>query len=502
MPLPKKTIFVPFEEWTPDRAKLTTGVNFVRNLIAAADGYEMAPGFAASQIAVPPEKPMLIRAFKLPTGDISTLIFCRTKIYLLTGAGWADYTRESSPGVKVNYTTQATDWWSAVQWGDYVYATNYRDPVQRFRLTGGIKFNDVAMKTGGFRCRHLIIVRDFLVGLDTNDDTGSNANPFGISWSGRLRPDDMEPSLATQANYRDIVDIGNIVNATGGDFGIVLGETGMATLDYIGPPVTWQISKKEEDVGCLIRGSMIKAAGIVYWYSQKGWRSSNGGPSQPIGATKVDSYSRRKIDLRYGHSMSAIALADKPVIAWSFVGTDSADKLPDNMIYLQTTLMKFSEGDFDVECLGTSGTPEIFMDDPVWGDVMIDTMSGLVDSSGDIRSVIVALDRAGKIIQMTPTADTASLTSKEVELIKGMRSRVIRVRLVAEGATEDYMARVNTRDRLPTPDISTDPWLIPERTGSCGADKRGRYHRFNFQLTGDYTNILGVDVTYVPAGEK
>ena len=489
-------MFIPFEEWMPDRASLGTGSIRALNVLPTAEGFETAPGFLpATTLPSPPGNVLDIQAFDTSAGTTATVAFCREKIWVLTGTSWFDVTRESA-SIKDPYTTDPeVGFWSFAKWGDILYATNYKDPIQKFDLVAGTPCVDIdGNLPGGFRARHLIIVGDFLVAFDTNDDSGSNAAPYRMHWSGRLRPEDFLPSLEFQSGYRDIIDIGNIVRPIGGQYGFILGQTGSVRIDYAGPPLVWQLTGLDEDIGCLYRRSVVKVANSIFWYSPRGWRKSGGGPSVAIGTGKVDSYFRKRVDPRSTNRMSTAIFRDRSVILFSYVSVDSVDSWPDEAVFLNFDTNKFTEGRYSVKFFGQMAKPPLLTDDAVWGELLSDASDDLVDNEESERPEVIAVGVDNSLLTTSGVAPDVYMETKEVQFFPGKKARVLRVRLVAEGDDPNYSVRISTRDTVPATQPASDPWIIPERTGACAADRRGRYHRFGVRLPGRFSSILGLDI--------
>lgn len=497
-----ENLTVSFDEWAPDRAALATGMLRTLNLIPTPEGYESGPGFVDTTTYPDlPETPLRVVAFDISDGDISTIAFCQFNIYELRAGVWAKITHQVA-GEFVPYTTDNDGFWSFVKWGDMFYAVNYNDNIQRYVFASGGFCTDITGLPGGLRARFNVIIRDFHVMFDTNDASGSNATPFRMHWSGRLRPEDFNPSLATGAGFRDIIDIGNLVNAVGGEFGYINGTDAGSRIDTIGPPLQFAVARVDEDIGCLFRETMVKVSGSIFWYSQKGWRRSEGGPSRPIGQSRVDRYFRQRIDQTAVNLISSVVLRDKPIIFYSYVSTDSVDRIPDEAIFYNYDVDRWSEGAYKIRSLGTAGPIPLFSDDPTFGEMLVDDLDQLVDAENDIKSIIVAVSPDNKLQMIVPSADSAFIETREVQLIKAKRAQVTRVRLIAEGDSDQYQARISSRDKQPSMDVTRDPWLNPEKSGSCGANKSGRYHRAGFRLFGAFTSVLGAELFFEERGDK
>jgi hypothetical protein len=487
-------VFLPFEEWAPDRAAMNTGMNRALNVLPTVEGYETAPVLEVSAYPALTETPLMIRAFRCSDSSIFTFAFCPTRIYKLTRAAWVDVSRA------IGYNTASDGYWWVNQWGDTLYCGNGANLMQKFDMSGSALFADVP---GSPVAKIGVIIRDFQVLFDCQETPGGDRSPYRMWWSGRLRPEEFAPSLVTQAGFRDVPDIGLLVQAVGGDYGLVNGETGMQRIDYIGPPVQFQLSRLDEDIGCLFRATMLKIAGVTYFYSQRGWRASNGGPSVAIGQGKVDAFTRSRVQRDKINLMSNFTFPDKPVFAISYVGPDSPDGWPDEVIYYNYDVKRFSEGAMRGIAFGTLSTPPIMTDDVDFGELNVDDPvfgETLLDSSDDLKFSIVAINPTDlSVLVLQQGTPDALIETRELQLIPGWRAQVTRTRLIGEGSPV-YSIRAIGRDQMFNPTLFKDPYNPPETTGSVSQNRRGRYHRFDVQMSGVYKSLLGIEVDFSPAG--
>src|SRR4051794_32122585 len=158
-------MFLPFEEWTPDRAAINSGMVRVMNLLPTVEGYETAPSLLPASYPVVPDQPRIVKAFRSSDGSVFTFAFCLTRIYMLrTLTAWVDVTRVSGL-----YTTPTAFSWWVVQWGDTIYCGNGADLMQKFDMNGGSSFVDVPsspVSTIG------VVIGDFLVLFNCRETVG------------------------------------------------------------------------------------------------------------------------------------------------------------------------------------------------------------------------------------------------------------------------------------------------------------------------------------------
>jgi len=488
-------ITLPFEEWAPDNAPLTGGAVLVEGVLPATDGYAPLPLPVVQGPAGAPGNPSLLFAATTPDGLAVPLAFGRSAIARATSSSWVDVGRAGG--------YSAATPWDAVRWADLVLAVDGADPLQSYVIGAGA-FADVpdAVANGGTTGAFVDTVFEFIVTADERQDGGATRFPSRVRWSGYQRPLLWTPSPATQSGWVDRPRIGRITGLTGGTFGLVLGEDGLDRMDYVGLPSVWQFSTLETDIGCSVPGSVVKAGDVTYWYSRRGWRASSGGPSQPIGHGKVDTWTRDQLDPDATDRMSAVALPREQCVLWSFVSHASPDGGPDQWLVYHWAEKRWTRAAVATEVLGRAATPDVFTDDdvipglqPITDDPLNDQ---LTDSFGGASVVQPAALVGGSlaVIQVTPGV-VARLITKEQALIPGRRAKVTRLQPLVDGVAGGLSGYVETRDDQA---MSTTRRLGPyvrEVDGSLAANAAGRFHRFELQLVTPFQKAMGVVVSEV-----
>jgi hypothetical protein len=135
------------------------------------------------------------------------------------------------------------------------------------------------------------------------------------------------------------------------------------------------------------------------------------------------------------------------------------------------------------------------LDSPYWnGGQPVIGVFGIaqIGSSGSYASYSGSLSGA---------ALTATIDTKEVQLNEGGLALVQQVNPVVMGATlANVQVAPITRNTLSaTPTVGT--LVSPEtRTGKCSMRSNARYHIFRVQISGGFTNSMGVEPEFTPAG--
>jgi hypothetical protein len=484
-------MILPFDEWRPDTAPLSPGPEVALNVLPAADGYV----------------PMPMPVFRGPGGLLGTcsylisvvagdglsvpVAFTTNGIYRPTGAGWTNIGRTTA-----SYVSSLG--WNAVQWGENIFAVNGRNVAQVLEL-GSSNFRDITGQLNGLGAKYLAVVGDFLVLANAFKAGGNEPYPMRVWWSGRGRPEEFDPpDIVIQSGFVDRPAIGRLQGITGGEFGLILGEEGLDRMDYTGPPTIWQFRTLETDIGCEIPRSIVQAGDKTFWWSRRGWRMSNGGPSQPIGLGKVDEWTRSLIDFDQAHLMTSTALLRQQVVMWAFVSRGNSTGRPDEVLAYNWDFNRWTRGRMDVDCLGRLSVPSTFTDDPgvsqLFGD-FTDDSSLLTDAATGGRPFAAAVMN-GSLYAMQPKRGTVcQLTTTELNLVPGRRTAISRVHPLIHGVgTGDTWLYMRSRDDQRVEAVRLKGPYEPEADGTFSVHTKARYIRVHWNGRTPFTKAMGIEI--------
>ena len=108
-----------------------------------------------------------------------------------------------------------------------------------------------------------------------------------MQWSDINDPTDWTAGAASQSDYQELPDGGDITGITGGEFGIVFLEKAIVRMSYIGSPLFFQFDTISRNVGCVEGGSIAQYGGVTYFLSDDGFYSCNGQQVVGIGSEKA-----------------------------------------------------------------------------------------------------------------------------------------------------------------------------------------------------------------------
>jgi hypothetical protein len=207
-----------------------------------------------------------------------------TNTFELSGVNTTSYSTYTSGGTAQKatiYAPGADGNWRFIQFGTLAIAVNGVDAPQKFDLAAGTNFADLggSPPVGTF----IATVRDFVF----MGKIGST--PQRIAWSGINNAEVWGSDPATETDYQDLPDGGNVTGLVGGEYGLVFSETCVRRATYEGPPVIFRLDKIANDIGCTVPNSVAALLDRAFFLHKSGFHMVVGGQQVvPIGRGKVD----------------------------------------------------------------------------------------------------------------------------------------------------------------------------------------------------------------------
>jgi hypothetical protein len=267
---------IPFGEWRPDMPVVSKYAREAKNVIPLEESYGPFPSFSALSDALP----AACRGagwFRAPGNVVRSFAATETALYEVAGSAWTDVTRTSGGA----YAAGPDGMWRFAQYGTLGIAVNGVDTPQKIALDSGTAWEAL----GGTPPvgTYVAVVRDFLV-MGRIGDTHMR-----VQWSGMNNGEVWGSVPASQADYQDLPDGGNITGLVGGEVGIILQEAAVRRMSYEGSPVVFRIDKIANDVGATVPGSVAGVLDMVFFLHKSGFYMVQGGQQLvPIGRGKVD----------------------------------------------------------------------------------------------------------------------------------------------------------------------------------------------------------------------
>jgi hypothetical protein len=531
---------IQFKDWLPDQPSILDAVSEANNVVPLAVGYGSLKS-AVNYSGAATEALTNCFAAKI-NSDVSVFAGGSTKLFKVSST---DLTMEDVSKAS-GYT--GINRWQFAQFGNYALASNGSEKIQYFDLNASTDFADLAAAAPV--AKYITVVRDFVVGANI----GAGTNPSRVNWSDINDPTDWTAGGASQSDFQELPDGGDITGIAGGEFGIVFLEKAIVRMSYVGSPLFFQFDTISRNVGCVEGGSITQYGGITYFLSDDGFYSCNGQQLTGIGSEKVDRYFYGNANIGDLDSISAAVDPERNLVFWNYT-TVSGNRA---LIIYNFETQKWSEADTDVSYLSTLATTGTTLD-AIDTPYNITAGSFVVGKSYTIRSVGttnytligavantvgvlftatgvgsgtgVAIDMAAsaaalktvdtltttlddrlyaggkflfggvrdtKVITFTGLPVTATISTNDLEY--GYNSVLTLIRpSVDNGSADVSVASMRMLDDTVT--YSTPVSASPE--GRCSVRSAGRYHRVSITPTGaNWHSAIGVDLDYTTQGTR
>ena len=531
---------IQFKEWLPDQPSIIDTVSQANNVIPLAIGYGPFKS-AVNYSAAATEDLNNCFAAKVNT-SISVFAGGATKLFKLDSSDLSLANVSKASGYTGNNR------WQFVQFGAYALASNGSEKIQYYDVNSSSLFADLAAAAPV--SKYITAVRDFVVGANI----GAGTYPSRVQWSDINDPTDWTAGAASQSDYQELPDGGDITGITGGEFGIVFLEKAIVRMSYIGSPLFFQFDTISRNVGCVEGNSIAQYGGVAYFLSDDGFYSCNGQQVIGIGAEKVDRYFFGNANIGNIDSISTAVDPERNLIIWNYVTVSGNRAL---LIYNFET-QKWCQADTDVDYLSTLATTGTSLDgiDTAYNitagsfvatkqytirsigttdftaiGAVANTVGVLFTATGVGSGTGVAIDMAAsaaalktvdtltttlddrlyaggkflfggvrdtKIITFTGTPATATITTNDLEY--GYNSVLTLIR----PSVDNGSASVSVASRRMLDDtITYGTAVTASQEDRCAVRSSGRYHRIALTPTGaDWFSAIGMDIDYSTQGTR
>ena len=487
-----------FGQFLPDQSEFNNaGVTVANNVIPAAVGYESMQDLSPISGAADENIVGMIAA---ADDDGNTALYAadRTKIYQYNTTTSA-LDNVSKAG---NYSTGADDRWRFVQFGEDVIGTNFANPIQYIAAYTGSNFADLSADAP--KAKYIAVVRDFVMTGYTNDVTDGN-KPYRVRWSGIGDHTSWAISAATQADFQDIADLGDVTGLVGGEYATILLEKGIVRASYIGSPLIFQFDKLETVRGCKVPGSVCNVGHNVFFYSDDGFYMFDGEKSIPIGSEKINRFFLEDWDGAYAKNMSASADPLRQIIVWPYASRQAINGKPDKLLIYNYALEKWSTASVAVDLVAPIYTAGYTLEglDAAFGslDVLPASLDGAIYRGGEF---LFAASKDKKIQTFTGNTLPATIDTAEFEGQKGFFSlvrNIVPYVTLRDSGNGTVTAQVFSRNRQVdtytsgnTNSLNSEN-LIPARSN-------GRYHKVRLNISGEWKKAQGIDVDFGVMGRR
>ena len=463
---------------------------------------------------------------------------------LVTG----NITSAAATGTVIGSGYTGTYRWQFLQFANYALASNGANKVQYYDINASSYFGDLSVIAP--IAKYITAVRDFVVCANI----GAGTNPARVNWSDINDPTDWTSGGASQSDFQELPDGGDITGIVGGEFGIVFLEKALYRMSYSGSPLFFQFDNISRNVGCIEGGSIAQYGGIAYFLADDGFYSCNGTQITSIGSEKVDRYFFSNANIGDIDSISAAVDPERNLVIWNYTTTSG----PRGLLIYNFETQKWSQADTDVDYLSTLATTGVSLEgidtaynitagafvatkqytirsigttDYTLIGAVANTVGVLFTATGVGSGTGVAIDMAAsaaalktidtlvttmddrlykggkflfggvrdaKVITFTGTPATATITTNDLEY--GYNSVLTLIRPSVDSGSAD----VSVASRRMLDDTITYSTAVSASSEDrCPVRSAGRYHRVSLTPTGaNWFSAIGLDLDYSTQGTR
>ena len=485
---------IPFGEWLPDLPEYENpGALIATNVIPQLQSYRGLNDLSSFTNAL---ANVCLGTFWAQAADGTVFNFAGdiNSLYELSGGTtWLDVSGASAPYTALN--------WDFTKFGERVIATNVADPMQKFDMGTDATFFDLAGSPP--QAARIATVRDFIVVGDI-----SSLGPNFIAWSGFNNSEiwDLTGDLSTQTDSQELFGRGgNVQRIVPGEYGIIFQENSIWRMDYVGPPVVFQLDEVERKRGTPSPNSVVWVGGLVYFYGWDGFYVFDGQRSQEISANRVSNFIGQDADTDALDSMRGAVDRRNRLIIWGYRTSTSAT-VNNRLIIYNWGADKWSLAEVDTQCLDEFVSPGFSLDEldvPLPAGIDLDSIP--VDSDqfkgGGIN--IFAFNDSNEAATFDGAPLTAIIDTKEISGPGNGRIYTNAVRPLIESSTgATTTVEVGNRNRLSDNANFTAPKALNGINGEANVRVNSRYQRFRCRISDGFNHGNGVKIQTREAGRR
>jgi hypothetical protein len=317
-PIPLLGLMPDIEETRPG-AIMDTEIDGVTTasygFIPLSNGFGNLPGMVSVGASALAAECIGAAALILTGGSFRLIAGTAAKLYEISGTTVTDVS-------KIGGYTAGDNRWRFTAYGDYLYATDKTDAVQK--STGG-NFADQATIP---KCSYIDRVKDFVIIASTNEATyGDQGDRWWCSALGD--PDDFTPSIATQCVTNRVTDSPGDITASKslGDNWLLYKRGSMFMGTYQGPPLVWDFQRVSDFIGAWSHESVVKVGYSHYFIGPDDFYVFDGAVPRPI-PNDVKNWFFDRLDKNYAHKIQGFYDRYRSIVFWFYPGpTNTAGEI-------------------------------------------------------------------------------------------------------------------------------------------------------------------------------
>lgn len=475
-----------FGEWTPDVTPLASAVVEAKNVTPYVDGYRPLRDVSAKTGAL--ASACVGAAWFTDEANVpQTFAGTAAKLYKRSGDAWSDVSLAGG------YTGAR---WEFVKWGDWCIATNGVEYPQYIDMSSGANFANLSTAVKGY---HMAVIRDFVVFGETTES--ATAYPSRVRWSGFNNAQSYGSSLATQADYQDLLgNGGRIQRIVSGDVGVIFQERSIWTMEYVGPATIFRFSEVEPGRGTPSPDSVCWMGSQIYYFSHDGFMAfSLGGGSQPIGAAKIDQWFKNEVDTTRLDEIRGVVDRENRLVYWTFPSA-SEGSASDSMVIYHTPSGRWSYARVTTEIIfeGVGVGYNLDTLDSILTDIDAEPIA--VDSRAYLggATLLSAFDSSHKMA--TFDGDYLAAEVSTGEMGEDVRLFITTLRPLVDGGST-VTVQIGSRNTQ-SENVNWSPVLPVNSTGQITTRRNSRYNRFKVMVSGGFTRLFGLDINPPQEGAR
>lgn len=469
-----------FGKWQPDLPPPDAELTVCKNVLPVDGTYRQAKEMQP----VGDQIPGIIRgAFRAFDRQGNAYVYAGTEDSLHWGSS-AQWNTTSG------FTLYEEQYWRFTQYGKWVLATNYTDPVQVASVGGGFQAASDAPKA-----RTLGVIRDFVV---AGDIVSFDFEPNAIQWSAIGDPLDWPIPLTDDARSKQAgkqvlhAEYGNVTFIANGErFGLIFQERGISRATYVGGDVVFQFDTFEKGgKGCITPNGAIQVDDLTYFLSGEGFHVTDGQQVRDIGQGAVDKWfwSRVTNDRELLAKISVSHDPMKKLIMWAYPSGGAGS--PNEVIMFNYADGRWSYLEVNCDLLFPTVTTGVSLDDlDEFFDALADVSPGLDSNFWKGGDLVSGGFLHGRLATFTGHPLTAHIETGEAQFGRGGRAFLRAVHPVIEGGA--HVMQILHRDGTVTPPKESAP-VIPGRSGWIYCRINAKYHRFRVKVSGGFDYAQGL----------
>lgn len=456
---------LPVAEYAPDQPTFQGGATaYVNNVIPiTAQSYGPMASFSMVSTAIS-ARCQGAASFRGPDGTIFNTSGSAIKLYKWDGTTISDVSRLAGGA----YAVDPAEMWSFAQFGANVVAVDGSDAPQLWVI--GTSSNYAALTGSPPVGRFVTVVKDFLV-------MGRIAAALNrIQW-----PDinSVTAWASGQADLQDFATGGRVMGVVGGEFGVVLLETAIYRMVYVGTPDIFQFGEISLEKGCAAEGSIAAYDDKIFFWNFDGfWMMIGGNAPIPIGDQKVDAQFLMDVNLAFLYRVTATVDPVRKLYFVCYPSKASTLGTPDKCMVFNWSIGRWASATFAIDFIFSAKANAGYNTDT------IDTLLGNTDATGvsgdssvftgSPQGTLAGFSTDFKFGFFNGAALAYIIDSMEGELSPGNRTFVTNSRPEVDGGTPSVT--IGYRDRL----VDLVTWDTPSTMntfGDCPTFNNHRYQR-------------------------